>query len=173
MHRCAATLTGLAVACVVLGAGCSGPPPSDAARREALEVFIAEYREAFPEVPLYTVEAWQAAEPDERPVLIDVRPEAERAVAMIPGAISAEDFDQRRAELAGQPVAAYCTAGYRSAAYAEELRAVGIDAANLAGGILAWTHAGLPVVDADGPTRRVHVYGRTWALVPEGYEAVY
>jgi len=173
MHRCLAALTGLAVACGVLAAGCIGPPVPEGERRAALDAFIAEYREAFPEVPLYTVADWQAAEPEDRPVLVDVRSEAERAVAMIPGAMSADEFARREAELAGRPVVTYCTVGYRSGAYAEELRAAGIDAANLAGGILAWTHAGLPVEDAAGPTRRVHVYGRTWALLPEGYEAVY
>ena len=62
--------------------------------------------------------------------------------------------------------------GYRSGSEAARLRRDGLDARNLRGGILEWCHAGQPVVNAGGPTRRVHVYGARWNFLPEGYEPV-
>jgi sodium/bile acid cotransporter 7 len=44
---------------------------------------------------------------------------------------------------------------------------------NLRGGLLAWVHAGGKVYDANGETRRIHVYGRKWNLAPNGYDAVW
>jgi hypothetical protein len=56
--------------------------------------------------------------------------------------------------------------------YVDQLREEGFDAENLVGSLLLWTHAGLPLEDADGnPTKRVHVYGKKWNLVADGYEA--
>jgi hypothetical protein len=39
--------------------------------------------------------------------------------------------------------------------------------------VLLWSHEGLPLTSSDGPTRRVHVYGPRWNLLPAGYEAVW
>ena len=47
------------------------------------------------------------------------------------------------------------------------------DAVNLKGSILPWVHAGQELVDDTGPTRRVHVHGREWGLLPAGYEPVW
>ena len=50
----------------------------------------------------------------------------------------------------------------------------GLPVTNLAGGMLAWLHAGGTLVDARGePTKTVNVYGRTWDLAPLGYIAVW
>ena len=59
---------------------------------------------------------------------------------------------------------AYCTIGMRSGLYTKELRERGIEAYNLMGSVLSWSHAGRDFEGADGPTRRVHVYGATWDL---------
>ena len=49
-----------------------------------------------------------------------------------------------------------CTAGCRSAAYARQLRAEGLSAFSLYGGMLAWTAEGRTAIDEDGqPTRSV------------------
>ena len=75
---------------------------------------------------------------------------------------------------AGAEVIVYCTVGLRSGKTARQLRERGINALNLRGGILAWLAAGGALVDAQGaPTNRVHVYGRRWNAVPEGFEAVW
>jgi hypothetical protein len=44
---------------------------------------------------------------------------------------------------------------------------------NLKGAILSWTHVGGRVVDASGPTTRVHVWSPKANLVAEGYEGVW
>ncbi|MGV9372992.1 rhodanese-like domain-containing protein [Micromonospora tulbaghiae] len=52
----------------------------------------------------------------------------------------------------GQPIITVCRSGRRSAAAAARLRAAGLTAYNLTGGMQAWAAAGLPVVtDAGKP----------------------
>ena len=45
----------------------------------------------------------------------------------------------------------------------------------LVGGLLGWAHAGGEVVDPGTlePTRRIHVYGRRWNLLPAGWSGVW
>jgi hypothetical protein len=44
---------------------------------------------------------------------------------------------------------------------------------NLHGGVLAWALNGGSFVTPEGePTRRVHVYGEPWDVLPPEYEAV-
>ena len=95
------------------------------------------------------------------------------------------DFEDRLADsgvawLGGRIVIPYCTIGYRSGHYTRDLqsRELGLTVRNLAGSILAWTHAGGPLVapgaaGAAGQaeeTRRLHVYGAAWDLAPRAYE---
>ncbi len=147
---------------------------SDAEKLARLEAMAAEDRRAFPEVPAVApadLEGWLRGG---RLVLVDVRTPAEQAVSRIPGALTAAEFEARRPELAGAVVVTYCTIGYRSGLYAERLRTEGWDARNLAGSLLAWTHAGGSLVDPEGrPTRRLHVYGERWDLAAAGYETVW
>ena len=49
-----------------------------------------------------------------------------------------------------QPVVFYCRTGSRSAVAVEAFRGSGFDAYNLAGGLLAWVEAGLPIEPEDG-----------------------
>lgn len=68
------------------------------------------------------------------------------------------------------------TVGYRSSQYAASLMDKGLTAVNLQGGIVGWTHAGLPLVDGSDrqqSTSRVHTYAETWAYQADGYEPVY
>ena len=50
----------------------------------------------------------------------------------------------------GRPVIFYCRSGSRSAMATEAFRGAGFDAHNLAGGLLEWQAAGLPLEPADG-----------------------
>ena len=50
-----------------------------------------------------------------------------------------------------------CTEGYTSSLAAHSLRSLGLDAADIAGGIVAWREAGLPVVA--GPTAIEQIVG--------------
>jgi sodium/bile acid cotransporter 7 len=49
----------------------------------------------------------------------------------------------------------------------------GVDVLNLEGSVLAWTHAGGPLVRDGVSTKRLHVYGRRWNLAADGYETVW
>lgn len=52
----------------------------------------------------------------------------------------------RSAELdPSRPILTFCRSGSRSAAAAQELTALGFDARNMEGGLLAWTSAKLPL----------------------------
>ncbi|MDX1644392.1 MAG: rhodanese-like domain-containing protein [Thermoanaerobaculia bacterium] len=172
----------LACAALVASLGCAGEPArnlTEAEKRQRIEAMYAEYRDEFPRVEAIgpaELAAELAAETggDEGLVVVDARSDEERAVSTIPGAIPRQEFERRSDDLAGHDVVTYCTIGYRSGLYAQELVERGFRARNLAGSILAWTHEGLPLVTPEGePTRRVHVYGERWNLAAEGYEAVW
>jgi rhodanese-related sulfurtransferase len=155
-----------AVAC-----GESGLAEADRAAR--VEELYAGYRDSFPEAAEVTVEELLTLQAAGDPVLVDVRTDSERAISMIPGAISREEFERRREELGERTVVTYCTIGYRSGLYAEELKQEGWDAYNLEGSILAWTHAGQGLEQDGQQTRRLHVYGRKWDLAADDYETVW
>ena len=53
------------------------------------------------------------------------------------------------------PIVVVCHVGGRSARAAEYLGAAGLSVRNLAGGMAAWQHAGLPVVRDDGSPGRI------------------
>jgi rhodanese-related sulfurtransferase len=105
-------------------------------------------------------------------VLVDVRTPEEIAVSVIPGAISASDFEAERERFRDAEIIAYCTVGVRSEHYARRLVADGYRASNYKASILGWVDEGLPVVTPAGePTRQVHVYSDDYS-VPAPYEAV-
>ncbi len=82
-------------------------------------------------------------------VLLDVREPVEWEAGHAPEAllIPMGEVSQRRAELPRDGrIVVVCRSGGRSAAVTESLREWGLDAVNLAGGMLAWAAAGLPVV---------------------------
>ena len=143
---------------------------ADPALDQRLEALIADVEEEVGDVPVIRADALRVAVASGAPpVLLDVRSEKERAVSVIAGAVT--DVD---AIASGAEVVVYCTVGLRSGIAARELRERGVDALNLRGGILAWIADGGDVVDGNGTqTRRVHVYGRRWDAVPEGYQAVW
>ena len=166
---------GLAVALFgALVAGCGGPR-TDAGRVEAIEDMAADVETRFPDVEQLTVQqVGRLLETNAKGiVLVDVREEHEREVSHIPGSITAADFEADPDRYSGAVVVAYCTVGARSSAFARKHTSQGHPVANLRGSILAWTHAGGPLVDGEGPTTRVHVYGKQWNLAAEAYEAVW
>jgi len=95
-------------------------------------------------------------------------------VSHIPGSIPIGDADVDALRASKQTVVTYCTIGARSGHAAQRLRERGLPAFNLAGSILSWVDVGGPLIDGTGAaTRRVHVYGGKWNLLPEGYEAIW
>lgn len=153
-------------------AGC-GRSPEGESRLERIEALFDRYQESFPDVENLPVEEVLARQKEGNLVLVDVREPEEREVSMIPGAISVDEFERDQAKYTDFTVVAYCTIGYRSGIYAQELSQRNFRSANIKGGILAWVHAGQKVSNKDGETRRVHTYGSKWNLLPEGYEAVW
>jgi rhodanese-related sulfurtransferase len=49
-----------------------------------------------------------------------------------------------------RPIIVVCRSGNRSDRVAEYLVGIGVDAANMAGGMHAWVEAGMPIVQDDG-----------------------
>ena len=161
---------------LAVAAGCVRQPPrslSDHAKLECIGEMCEEYQESFPDTPAVTVDELIAMRQRDRALLVDSRESRERQVSMIPGAISLVDLTRDAHGYVGRPIVFYCTTGYRSGMMAAEYRKNGLDAYNLKGGILSWAHAGQEVVDGQGETRKVHVYGSEWNLLPCGYEAVW
>ena len=132
------------------------------------------YAKAFPEVEAISVAELQQWQQQDDVILVDVREPAERFVSILPGAISREDFERDRDRYRHKTIVPYCTIGYRSGLYAQDLQTQGFQVFNLAGSILSWTHAGGTLVDPEGTTtHRVHVYGSQWNLTAAGYEAIW
>ena len=142
-------------------------------RLAKIEAMATRYHRSYRDVPEVDVPGYLALAGSRDVVLVDVRPEAERAVSILPGAIPLAVVEADLAAFQGRVVVTYCTIGYRSGIAAASLRAQGIDARNLRGSILAWTHAGGALEGPDGPTRQVHVYGARWNLVADGYKALW
>lgn len=103
-----------------------------------------------PNVP--EIDAARAAELAETGVLLlDVREDDEWAAGHAPQAVhlplsrlTVEDVP------ADRPVVALCRSGHRSGQLTAALLPRGYDLVNLAGGMVAWQAAGLPVVREDG-----------------------
>ena len=93
-------------------------------------------------------------------VLVDIRPEWQRVEdGVIPDSLIIErnhlEWRLHPRSGASLPEAhadrewiVYCTEGYASSLAAASLRSLGLDATDLAGGIVAWRNAGLPIVVA-------------------------
>jgi rhodanese-related sulfurtransferase len=84
---------------------------------------------------------------DDGYVILDVRTTKERTRGYPPGSVHMvlETIPQRLDELEGKKVLAFCRSGNRSGAAARFLAQQDIEAHNVEGGILAWSHAGLPL----------------------------
>ena len=123
----------------------------------------------FPDSPFIeaaTLEAWMEDDSAVELHLLDVRTAEEYAVSHLRGAVH---VDPEQPERDSAPpadravVVVYCSVGYRSAAFVEELLARGVgDVYNLDGGIFAWANDGRPLVRDGDPAQRVHPYDALW-----------
>ncbi len=85
--------------------------------------------------------------------VVDVRWPNEWEAGRIEGAlhIPLDELDERLDEIdRGRPVVTVCRTGSRSSTAAEHLRAEGIAAESLDGGLQRWADEGLPLAAADG-----------------------
>lgn len=106
------------------------------------------------EVPEVTV-----AEVSATSYLLDVREPVEWLAGHIDGSahIPMNQVPQRIAEIpTDSTVVVVCKVGGRSAAVTGYLRQHGVDAINLAGGVVAWTAAGRQLVTDSGAAPYVH-----------------
>ncbi|RTQ52392.1 rhodanese-like domain-containing protein [Hymenobacter gummosus] len=100
-------------------------------------------------------------------ILLDTRSAAEYQVSHLPGARFI-DYDAFTAAAVRdlpreQPVVVYCSVGVRSERIGEQLKALGFrDVRNLYGGLFQWSNEARPLIDAHGPTQRVHPYSALW-----------
>lgn len=142
-------------------------------RRQALEGMISQVGRRFPDVQTISAATLRERLSANDTVLVDVRSPAERAVSILPGAITPEEFEGQLEELGDCTVVAYCTVGARSSKYARRMSRKGVPVLNLEGSLLAWTHAGGELTDGSSPTKRLHVFGPRWNLAADGYEGVW
>jgi rhodanese-related sulfurtransferase len=160
--------------CVILGlAYLTFNRSSHESNERQIDELYQSYRGEFPdvrEVSWNELLAWKAQKDI---VIVDVRSTTERAVSMIPDAISIDEFDADRESFRNQIIVAYCTIGYRSGLFAKSLTSAGFHIYNLKGGVLAWASGGQLFSNQQGPTREVHVFGKKWNLLPKTYKAVW
>lgn len=105
----------------------------------------------FPEVTVAEVSATA--------YLLDVREGVEWLAGHIEGSahIPMNQVPQRLEELpTDSTIVVICKVGGRSAAVTEYLRAQGRDAINMAGGVVAWTAAGQPLITDSGAAPYVY-----------------
>jgi rhodanese-related sulfurtransferase len=140
-------------------------------KRLAVGKLATEIQLKFPTVPIKTVEDLLAMPPDTY-ILVDVRSPKEQSVSMLPGAITKEEFLDKGQQFKGKIVITYCTIGYRSSVFAKAIMAQGHNVYNLKGSLLEWAHAGKHFIKDGTPTKKAHVYGKNWDLLPESYQSV-
>ena len=112
-------------------------------------------------------------------VVFDVREPKEHAVSHISGSIrvppgmSPEAFMARFGDqLEGRKVVLYCSVGERSSQMAKQIEQMAEDSGargvyNLVGGIFNWHNQRRPLINAAGPTDRVHPYNWWWSRLVE------
>jgi sodium/bile acid cotransporter 7 len=163
----------LAIIIITLTNGVMGSDDNhNLTNKQRIEKLVKQFYAKFDDIPWLTPREFITQRQSKQWVILDVRPQAERAISMIPGALTLEQFDLDTYQ--DSHVLVYCTVGYRSGIYVGELQEKGIKAFNLWGGVLAWALEGETFVTPNGQqTRKVHVYGRKWNVLPDGYEAIW
>jgi len=146
---------------------------SDIVKQEKIDTLYQDLTSNFDNVSGITAQELRQRQDQNKLLIVDVRPDLERNISIIPGAISKEEFEKHSDLYQIKPIVVYCTIGYRSAKYAMELSQQGFQVINLAGGILAWSHIQGELVNNAGATSQVHVYKRKFQLVADGYQAVW
>ncbi|AKQ45894.1 hypothetical protein TH63_09960 [Rufibacter radiotolerans] len=117
------------------------------------------------------------AKPEEV-VLLDSRSPKEYKVSHLKGARFINYDALKDRDLQALPkdktLVVYCSVGYRSERVGERLKAMGFkNVYNLYGGIFEWVNQGQPIVNAQGPTQKVHAYSKAWGIWLNKGEKVY
>jgi len=112
-------------------------------------------------------------------VILDTREKAEYEVSHLKNAkwVGYDTFNKKRLKdiPKDQPIAVYCSIGYRSERIGEQLLEMGYEKVyNLNGGIFEWINQDQKVLDEnDKETERVHSYSKSWGTWLDKGEKVY
>jgi len=150
-----------------------GSKLTDAQKKEIVYKMYEDYRKEFPSAKDISPGEAMRMMKTGGVIFIDTRKPSEMKVSMLPNAIPREAFLKNPSRYKGRTIIAYCTISYRSGNFAVRMSEKGFDVYNLKGGLLAWVLEGGKVYDTHGETKRVHVYGKEWNYLPEGYEPVF
>ncbi len=138
----------------------------------------AKIRSEFPDVPRMDTSELAAALNDlkqPKPLLLDVRTQAEFDISHLAGATRVEPgADVTTLALSkDKPIVTYCSVGYRSAALAKKLRDGGYtNVTNLEGSIFRWANENRPLVHDSQPTDKVHPYNGVWGMLVDNAHRV-
>ena len=115
----------------------------------------------FPEVAAISSEELQEqlAGSAGAPLLIDVREKEEFRVSHLQQAFNIQSADAVSKEFPDKetPIVVYCSVGYRSAGVAAELEKMGYTrVSNLHHSIFEWAELGLPLLNEEGTTNKIH-----------------
>ncbi len=138
----------------------------------------AQIRSRFPDVQQLSTDSLAAMiARGDRPILLDVRTQAEYNVSHLPGARrldpEATTFPTLEAVPHDTPIVLYCSVGYRSSSLAQRLQEKGFaNVANLEGSIFRWANEGRVVVRSNVVVHKVHPYNALWGrLLNSEYRA--
>ncbi len=148
---------------------------SDSLRKQNIEKMIQDFEKKIFVPTIEVKDIFKISRHDIKKdyIIVDVREDFEQEVSVIPGAISKKEFEKNISKYKNKKIIPYCTIGYRSAKYTEELISKKINAKNMRGSILLWMHEGGKLVDTNGKsTENVHVYGEKWDLAPKKYKSL-
>jgi len=148
------------------------PALSDKQKKEFVYKMYADYKKDFPTVKDISPQQTMKMLNNGAVVFVDTRKPAEMEVSRLPNAVTKKKFMHNPNIYKEKTVVVYCTAGYRSGVFARQVAEKGITVYNLQGGILAWTLEGGKIYDANGETKRIHVFGKKWNYAPGGYAVV-
>jgi len=127
-------------------------------------------RQDFPDVEHVSADELSqqmATEPENAPILLDVREEAEYAVSHLPRAVRVQPGTDTSAFLDtlahDAAIVAYCSVGYRSAELVNKLRERGFtNIRNLEGSIFGWANGGRSVERDGRSVEEVHPFDEQW-----------
>ena len=145
----------------------------DMEKKKIVYGMYADYKKDFPGVKDISPKRALELLGDDAVVFVDTRKPSEMRVSMLPNAVTRDAFLSNSNHYSDKTVVAYCTISYRSGKFAEEAARKGIRIFNLEGGLLAWVLEGGKVYDAQGESKRIHVYGKKWNYPARGYESVW
>ncbi len=116
----------------------------------------------FPEAHNISTESLVQILDDEEIVLLDVRRADEFAVSHIRGAIHTESVSNIAIDH-NSKIIVYCSVGYRSAKFADQLQQIGYTRVfNLRGSIFEWANKGYPLHRGTVQVYHVHPYNERW-----------